>query len=31
MDPGKMNAWLLQIREWHEFYLLAGTSVAALR
>jgi hypothetical protein len=25
-----MNAWLQQIREWHEFYLLVGTSVAAL-
>jgi hypothetical protein len=25
-----MNAWLQQIHAWHEFYLLVGTSVAAL-
>jgi hypothetical protein len=25
-----MNAWLQEIHAWHEFYLLMGTSVAAL-
>jgi hypothetical protein len=25
-----MSAWLQQIHAWHEFYLLVGTSVAAL-
>jgi hypothetical protein len=30
VDTGTMNAWLQQIHAWHEFYLLVGTSVAAL-
>lgn len=30
MDPVAMNAWLQQIHAWHEFYVLVGTSVAAL-